>query len=786
MDLKGVFTAEPKSLHDTIGEAGLCFYLPAYQRPYSWNKKNITRVFEDVLHGLGNSIRNEDAITFIGTILTIHDTRYQTITPINRTDVPAKVMLVIDGQQRLTTMLMIVATLHEYLSIRISKIEGKRKKSKRVLDRDPEDESVKHEVESLDWLLDKLHQEIANLRHFSTNTNSNRDARFCWYPKIIRAYKDQWGKTPQSANYESPAASIFHKYNLHVLEQTEEKFKKFDYVIEGDSADSEKHDVVLKNRKEIAKSLNKISKNEDSDGDQPSLKDLMGGKFKEQFQFEIPDILLEKFSDTKYILESLNLLVFSKYFLNRVCVTYVSVNDEAYAFDMFEALNTTGEPLTSIETFKPKVIEFEGLDQYEQSKSKQYMDIIDGYLDEFTDATKKHKETTRLMLSFSLAETGEKISTHISDQRRYLLDEYKLLEDTEKRLFIKNLSDISLFYRGEWEADLPSICNDTDDEFNLLRLLLSLLKESKHEITIPLISRYYSCCIDKSDSNALKKHKKELKKALKAIVAFYVLWRAGHRTTAGIDSVYRKVLKSGVDSATLPAVCRKSRALPSAQQLAAGLRSELETKILENRSGSMKDRWIAQAVGQPHYDISKPLTRILMLSGFHDSVASEKSTGLIEKGAEGSLQMLSYHKWKHFLNLNAEENNQKFTIEHIAPQKQDANNPWHESLDDEDLIHSVGNLTILPKSVNTSVSNASWEDKKKKYVFLCEDNKRKRTEIIESGESTAQGEIMEEAAYLGFLKPLSEVEEWNSDFIKKRSDNILNSVWDRLYPWLNP
>ena len=96
MDLKGVFTAEPKSLYDTIGEAGLCFYLPAYQRPYSWNKKNITRVFEDVLHGLGNIIRNEDAITFIGTILTIHDTRYQTITPVNRPDVPAKVMLVID------------------------------------------------------------------------------------------------------------------------------------------------------------------------------------------------------------------------------------------------------------------------------------------------------------------------------------------------------------------------------------------------------------------------------------------------------------------------------------------------------------------------------------------------------------------------------------------------------------------------------------------------------------------------------------------------------------------
>ena len=786
MDLKGVFTAEPKSLYDTIGEAGLCFYLPAYQRPYSWNKKNITRVFEDVLHGLGNIIRNEDAITFIGTILTIHDTRYQTITPINQPDVPAKVMLVIDGQQRLTTMLMIVATLHEYLSIRKSKIEGKCKALKTLLDRNPEDESVKHELESLNWLLDKLHQELANLRHFSTNTNSNRDTRFCWYPKIIRAYKDQWGKLPETATYESPAASIFHAYNLHVLEQTGENFKKFNYVVEPGSVDSEKHDVVLKNRKAIVKSLNKISKNENSDGDQPSLKDLMGGKFKEQFQFEIPDILLENSSKTKYILESLNLLVFSKYFLNRVCVTYVSVNDEAYAFDMFEALNTTGEPLTSIETFKPKVIEFEGLDKYEQSKSKQYMDIIDGYLDQFTDATRKHKETTKLMLSFAAAETGDKLSTHISDQRRYLLEEYKILEDEEKRLFIKHLSDMSRFYREEWEADSPSIFNNSDDESNLIRLLLSVLKESAHEMSIPLIARYYSCCIDTSEPEELKENKKELLTVLKAIVAFWVLWRACHRSTAGIDSVYRKVLKIGVGSDNLAAVCRRSGALPSAQQLAAGLKLELETKI-RNRQESSEDRWIGMAVGLPHYTISTPITRMLMLIGFHDAVPNEIQIGLLENGTVDSLTMLSYHKWKHFLKLDSEENDKKFTIEHIAPQNQDDQNPWDDSLDDDDLINSVGNLTILPKRANTLISNGSWVLKRDAYKTLCEENMSTQAGML-AGSATSHGreQIILESGYLGFLKPLSEVEEWNSEFIKQRSSNILGRVWDKLYPWLKP
>ena len=55
MDLRGVFNSEPKSLFDTVSEAGQCFYLPAYQRPYTWDKNNIDRVFEDVMHGLENS-----------------------------------------------------------------------------------------------------------------------------------------------------------------------------------------------------------------------------------------------------------------------------------------------------------------------------------------------------------------------------------------------------------------------------------------------------------------------------------------------------------------------------------------------------------------------------------------------------------------------------------------------------------------------------------------------------------------------------------------------------------
>ena len=55
--------------------------------------------------------------------------------------------------------------------------------------------------------------------------------------------------------------------------------------------------------------------------------------------------------------------------MHKVGVTVVSAPG-AYAFDMFESLNTTGEPLTVFETFRPKVIQAEGLDKYENSDSK--------------------------------------------------------------------------------------------------------------------------------------------------------------------------------------------------------------------------------------------------------------------------------------------------------------------------------------------------------------------------------------------------------------------------------
>ena len=99
--LDQVFRAEPKSSWSFLQEAAQGLYIPAYQRPYSWSQEQVNEFIENAVHGLNLLSDSEDSITFIGTIITIQDTQYQTISPIVREDVPRGVLTIIDGQQRL-------------------------------------------------------------------------------------------------------------------------------------------------------------------------------------------------------------------------------------------------------------------------------------------------------------------------------------------------------------------------------------------------------------------------------------------------------------------------------------------------------------------------------------------------------------------------------------------------------------------------------------------------------------------------------------------------------------
>ncbi|GAA7379797.1 hypothetical protein MM0344_11310 [Helicobacter pylori] len=97
--------ADAMKLLDFIGKSQeKQFVIPIYQRVYSWEKKQCKELWDDIVKTGGN-----DQIEghFIGSIVFVHNGTYST----NHNE-----LLIIDGQQRLTTITLLFIALRNYLN----------------------------------------------------------------------------------------------------------------------------------------------------------------------------------------------------------------------------------------------------------------------------------------------------------------------------------------------------------------------------------------------------------------------------------------------------------------------------------------------------------------------------------------------------------------------------------------------------------------------------------------------------------------------------------------------
>ena len=116
---KEIFEAQSKSLRELLSDNGLGLYLPPYQRPFGWQKDKVEKLLGDTLHGLRNLCEAPDSFTFVGTVITIHDVNHTTVQPIVKSEVPSKVLTVIDGQQRLSALLLLLICSHSLIRQRL-------------------------------------------------------------------------------------------------------------------------------------------------------------------------------------------------------------------------------------------------------------------------------------------------------------------------------------------------------------------------------------------------------------------------------------------------------------------------------------------------------------------------------------------------------------------------------------------------------------------------------------------------------------------------------------------
>ena len=131
-------------------------------------------------------------------------------------------------------------------------------------------------------------------------------------------------------------------------------------------------------------------------------------------------------------------------------------------------------------------------------------------------------------------------------------------------------------------------------------------------------------------------------------------------------------------------------------------------------------------------------------------------------------------------------------VEHIAPQKKSEG--WNKDLYEGDLIDLVGNLVLLPKSVNSSANNKSWEQKRLYYRILGAPENV--SQYLDSKEVTDLGidttaltpstlRILSESKYHAYLELIADVStEWNPAIVKTRSERMAVLVWESLSSWV--
>ena len=765
-----IFKAQPENVWQFLNVPGQGCYIPAYQRPYAWDNENVDRLIDDVLNGLNHLVGRSSAISFLGTIIAIHDTSLLTVKPAYQGEVAQKVMTLIDGQQRISTAVMINVAVHHHLSTAMRRIE-------------------KNTDEPFEWLREQAQRAVAELwttialdQTFGT-PNVNR-----YYPRVIRAFDDVWSKKGTQAKYMSPIARLIWSYIQHVDSQTTGPFNYSapNYLGKPDL----KHESIVSVFSYIRKELNTLTAGKTDKYDFPDIQQIIRNEdfMKALWSYapleSVVRFVTEQSDHRHYSVFCLILrsLIFHNYFNTRMALTIVTTRSEDDAFDMFEALNTTGEPLTAFETFKPKIIEAEGLQNYESSSSHESVLKIEEYLDVYKKADDRQRATSELLIPFALSETGVKLQKNLSDQRRYLRDYFeKLPSIEEKREVVASLANLSSFVRTGWSTseDEPTLegFGKFDEETGFC---FQSLRALKHNVAIGALSRFYDEFRRSDDAERLQR-REDFAAAVRASTAFSMLWRGGYGGTENIDSIYRSLMRDGAPEASILPLAKRLKDGLGAVSL-SGYKRLLWMKLTERFA--TRDAWVKAAARVPIYSHSSNVAKFLLIVASDDAALDPENDGLIIRGTKGLARTVHTDAWRADVH---------YSVEHIAPQAPKADG-WDEKLyEDPQTVDRLGNLTLLPLEANSYVGTKRWLQKRLIYRYFCSETPDEAKEVYplfkQAGLNISMSgkELFGGATYMPMCKAISRHgADWNIAIVDSRSTRLAELAYDRIVGWLRP
>ena len=569
--------------------------IPEYQREYAWEKEHIVDLFKSIkehyyvlMDLIGKNIdeykeyceheaRQDEKkkFTFLGSIVFCVPKKNS-----------ADNYIIIDGQQRITTLL----TILKFIQLKIQSIKERLEDEKNKLKQNGKrlEDYIKHN--------ESLKTKIENIN------------------KIIKSVK------------------ITREHNLLGSEET---------------------DI-----------LNYINGN-----------DISADK-KERIETNIEESLEEAFDDNKFlgtttILESKFFISLIDYILQYILVCWIRIegkDSDTFSIDLFNIMNSTGEPLTGFEIFKSKML------QKNNSEGKKVDAIREEISKEFKSERKKIlKHTGKLILFLAIYRNDYKERNNISDrewkkQKKYIDLIFKENDTHKLKKVCEDFNNVYQFYFNKW------LKNNNKKQKAIYKketgLCFKFLTNIGHDRVLPVLLMFKEA---------------EQKEAIKICTAFSVIWRAFHHgETGGIDTVYLDIassLKKKVNIKTL------------------------KEKLIENLKITIKSKelWIDTLKEVPIYNKHKRVTRFLLL------VAANRMT--YQNG-----QLIKTKKSRDILTpATWEEDEQYETIDHMVPQK-----------DSSKLksVHVLGNLTFLPKKTNSQLKDMDFQSRKvefKKMITLHED-----------------------------------------------------------------
>jgi Protein of unknown function DUF262 len=772
------FTHSADTLQEFFAQPGRGFYVPYYQRGYSWDEDNAAKLVTDLFRAIRRTTSKKDNSIFLGTVILHNETNIIVGTHTDTPNLLTKVSNVVDGQQRITSLGILACVLVERINIHCQALNA-----------------LGSSAPDVAHMVNQLTDEIPQLNEFFSVTIKRAGAQPNEKPLIIRAgdvlaypQSDQWTLNGNIAQYYRSSTAVFFAQFINKV------------PIDQISKDDRINSVVDAFAAAIVDQVANL--------DQTFAADLVrangetGGSL---FNFlayppNLAQVTTLSPAEQSGIYTGI-LLMSASFYLRQAChFVVIECSDLALAFDMFQSLNATGTPLTAFEVFKPTVVRLWGTTY--ATSIKWQIDRIEQVIDASSDAGEKEDVTDKIITSAALSYNGKELSRRFSEERDWLESSLGMQADAAATALIRALGDQAEYNdafvkptRPKRNTPSPQFVADLVDlglpihDAQLAALCIYYLRDAKHYFAHSVLSLFYAKLVHANGAPIKAAAIDEFLQVCKATSAFFTLWM-GALQGRFPDPVYRQLFQGTPNMSEISGTVNRT-AVFLKQKFREAL--DREGIYAADNSANARAAWVNQAQNVQWYG-RQAVCKFALFVASQDAAPdmTPGNEGLYTNGMPGSATFLTPAKW---YSVDCE------VIEHVATRKQPAVIKFPAYQDTSiypgnfSVVDKIGNLTLLSNQVNASIYS-EWPEKVFYYWSLtmpAQATNGPAAAALQTSLGLAQlppslSTLVAASNYLPHLAPLAargmQGFKWDGAFIQRRSLNLCERVFTMLDSWL--